>query len=346
MTLVNEKQTTTTGKKIPTNIITGFLGVGKTTLIQHLLKHKPENEVWGILVNEFGQVGIDGSMLDAHLSKEGIASGVVIKEVPGGCLCCVAGLPMKMGLNMLISKSKPDRILIEPTGLGHLQQVIDDLTGEFYCDVLALNATVCIINPRHLADEKYTTNQYFQDQLSLADVVVANKTEQLSSLVEQDFMHFTQALQPKKSAIEWTVQGHVDLDILGFNLDHSRTSQHLHVHLAHTHHHELATQQDDNIDDRFERKHGSGQGMFTFGWVFNSKQTFDLMKLAHLLEPLNVERLKASIVTNQGAFIINSIDGDCQFSPANGLNESRIELICLQPIDSDKFELDMLDCLI
>ena len=111
--------------KIPTNIITGFLGVGKTTAIQQLLKQKPAHETWGILVNEFGQIGIDGTLLSAFTDTlTDQTERIVVKEVPGGCLCCVAGLPMKMGLNMLISKAKPDRILIEPTGLGHLQQVI------------------------------------------------------------------------------------------------------------------------------------------------------------------------------------------------------------------------------
>ena len=75
---------------IPTSLILGFLGVGKTTAILDLLKNKPENEVWAVLVNEFGEVGIDGAMLQTE--------GAFIKEIPGGCMCCVAGLPMQIGL--------------------------------------------------------------------------------------------------------------------------------------------------------------------------------------------------------------------------------------------------------
>ncbi|GAK82559.1 putative metal chaperone [Vibrio ponticus] len=66
--------------RVPTNIITGFLGVGKTTTILNLLKSKPENENWAVLVNEFGEIGIDGAMMTDQ--------GAMIKEVPGGCMCC------------------------------------------------------------------------------------------------------------------------------------------------------------------------------------------------------------------------------------------------------------------
>ncbi len=74
-------------QRIPTNVITGFLGAGKTTVILHLLKQKPKDEVWGVLVNEFGEVGIDGAML--------AGSGAVVREIPGGCMC--------QGKNMIIN---------------------------------------------------------------------------------------------------------------------------------------------------------------------------------------------------------------------------------------------------
>ncbi len=100
-------------RPIPTNLILGgFLGVGKTTAILDLLRQKPEGgETWAVLVNEFGEVGIDGAILETE-------GGAVVREVPGGCMCCVAGgLPMQIGLNQLIARAKPDRLLIEPRAL-------------------------------------------------------------------------------------------------------------------------------------------------------------------------------------------------------------------------------------
>ena len=71
-------------RAVPTNIITGFLGVGKTSTILQLLKHKPANERWAVLVNEFGEIGVDGSLIAGQQPEE---SGVYIREVPGGCMC-------------------------------------------------------------------------------------------------------------------------------------------------------------------------------------------------------------------------------------------------------------------
>ena len=122
-------------KQIPTNIITGFLGVGKTSSILHLLKHKPGNERWAVLVNEFGEIGIDGSLMQGQYSEN---SGVFIQEVPGGCMCCVAGLPMQVALNQLLTKAKPDRLLIEPTGLGHPVEILQILSDKFYQKILRL----------------------------------------------------------------------------------------------------------------------------------------------------------------------------------------------------------------
>lgn len=129
-----------------TNLITGFLGSGKTTSILHLLAHKDPNEKWAVLVNEFGEVGIDGALL--------ADSGALLKEIPGGCMCCVNGLPMQVGLNTLLRQGKPDRLLIEPTGLGHPKQILDLLTAPVYEPWIDLRATLCILDPRLLLDEK------------------------------------------------------------------------------------------------------------------------------------------------------------------------------------------------
>lgn len=134
-----------------TNLITGFLGSGKTTAIRHLLAHKPEHERWAVLVNEFGEIGIDGALL--------ADSGAVLKEIPGGCMCCVNGLPMQVGLNMLLQQTKPDRLLIEPTGLGHPKQILSLLTQESYAGWIDLQATLCLLDARQLSQPATATTK-------------------------------------------------------------------------------------------------------------------------------------------------------------------------------------------
>lgn len=123
---------------VPTNIITGFLGVGKTSAILNLMANKPENERWAVLVNEFGEIGVDGSLVQGQQSEK---QQVFIREVPGGCMCCAAGLPMQIALNQLLNEAKPDRLLIEPTGLGHPKEVLQVLSTDHYRQVLSLQRT-------------------------------------------------------------------------------------------------------------------------------------------------------------------------------------------------------------
>lgn len=161
-------------KAVPTNIITGFLGVGKTSAILNLLKSKPEQERWAVLVNEFGEIGVDGSIFAGHHKEE---SGVYISEVPGGCMCCAAGLPMRVALNELLRRAKPDRLLIEPTGLGHPKEVLQVLSETHYKDVLDIQKTITLVDARKLTDTRYTDHETFNQQIAIADVVIGNKAD-------------------------------------------------------------------------------------------------------------------------------------------------------------------------
>lgn len=158
-------------KPITTNIITGFLGVGKTSLIKSLLQNKPAGEVWAVLVNEFGEIGLDSELIGRDQDQ------VQIKQVAGGCMCCAAGLPMQVAINQLIAKAKPDRLLIEPTGLGHPQEVLRVLTQPHYQQVLAMKACITLVDARKLSDNRYTQHEIFNQQLQAADAVLASKAD-------------------------------------------------------------------------------------------------------------------------------------------------------------------------
>jgi len=101
-------------------LLTGFFGVGKTTTIRSLLSRKPENESWAILINEFGEVAVDQTALE--INNE---TNVTIREIPGGCICCVMNVPMREAVAEIFQRSRPDRLLIEPTGLGHPAGILD-----------------------------------------------------------------------------------------------------------------------------------------------------------------------------------------------------------------------------
>jgi Putative GTPases (G3E family) len=328
-------------RAIPTNIITGFLGVGKTTAITHLLRNKPADQVWSVLVNEFGEIGIDGAMLksvNAH-----------VREVPGGCICCVAGLPMKIALNMMIATTKPDRILIEPTGLGHPEEIINTLTGEYYDTVLDLRATVTLVDPRKLTDERYTTNANFQDQLAVADVLVANKTDCCDEKDRENFDLLLQTFDPPKHHAAWVEQGALDAAWL----DYPRSFR----AVAHPQYHQknsLSPQREFYNsaiqlppDEDFIRRDNRGQGFYSCGWLFRPDWQFDFNSLFLLMTGLTVVRAKAVMNTEQGVFVFNSENGVLSVNQldqalAGDILDSRIELIDDQAIDGEQFEGQLL----
>ncbi len=291
-------------KRIPTNIITGFLGTGKTTTILHLLKNKPTNEKWAVLVNEFGQIGIDGAMMTEQ--------GAMIKEVPGGCMCCTAGVPMSVGINALL-RTQPDRLLIEPTGLGHPKEITAKLLSQQFAPYIELKATLALLDARNLSDEKYTLNQNFNDQLDSASVIVVNKLDQAS---EQDLAaldlwwhefstkhaHYDDALQLAK-----VEQGQIDLTLL----NHKRPSfGFIDNESEHYHHHaNLEPQFELPPGEKFIRRENQGQGYFSCGWLFGAELTFDFEQLFSMLSALTAERVKAVMNTDQGCYAFNVSNG-------------------------------------
>jgi len=128
---------------VPVSIITGHLGVGKTTAIAALVAVKPPHEHWAVLVNEFGALGIDAALLEASAGE-----GVTVQQLAGGCMCCTLAGAMAAGIAQLVRRSKPHRLLIEPSGLGHAGGLLDVLRGPHLRTSLHLNAIVTLVDAR------------------------------------------------------------------------------------------------------------------------------------------------------------------------------------------------------
>lgn len=302
-----------------TNLITGFLGSGKTTSILHLLAHKDPQEKWAVLVNEFGEVGIDGALLSD--------SGALLKEIPGGCMCCVNGLPMQVGLNTLLRQGKPDRLLIEPTGLGHPKQILDMLTAPVYEPWIDLRATLCLLDPRQLLDEKALNNENFRDQLAAADIIVANKEDRASAGSQQAFDAWWAEFGGDRLRVNAT-QGGID----GSLLDQPRRNlRALPASAAHDHAHgekkglaalSLPAHQ------RWRRNLNSGQGHHACGWIFDADTVFDTIGLLEWARLAPVSRVKGVMRIPEGLLRVNRQGQDLHIETQNvAPPDSRIELI-------------------
>ncbi|HET8800641.1 MAG TPA: GTP-binding protein [Marinobacter sp.] len=312
---------------IPTHLVLGFLGAGKTTAIRHLLKQKPENEHWAVLVNEFGEVGIDG----AFLSNQGVA----VKEVPGGCMCCVSGLPMQIGLNSLINFSRPDRLFIEPTGLGHPAQVIETLTGEFYRDVLFLSASVCLVDPRRLEDPRVLASRQFHDQVAVADVLVASKADLCTSEQLAHFDTWANTWQPAKRRVEHIREGQLPLTWLTGRSDGLAS----HFPDSHHHHHgETLAEKPSLADAPWQYYCNQGDGFTSVGWRAHQDLLFDPLALQSLASDACFERFKGVVRTTRGWWMLNAVDGALTLLDTEPADESRLEIISrkLEPTELDQ----------
>lgn len=320
---------------IRTHLITGFLGTGKTTAILHLLAQKPAHEKWAVLVNEFGEVGVDGAILASQ--------GAVVREVPGGCLCCVSGLPFQMGLNMLIAREKPDVLLIEPTGLGHPRNILQTLKSEHYQEVLEVGAAVCLIDPRHLSDNRYLENDVYVDQIQLADVLVANKTDLSSANDKATFEQLLARSEPKKSAHAWVTQGQFDIALLSAEVNSARLALYPDAH-KNNRKEALPLMLPLAADEQYRRLENQGQGFYSVGWLVRADLVFKAEDIRAWLSGLDIERAKGMLITDEGSLIFNMRDGVVSEMPTRNLDESRFEIIDSKPLASTELEAQFLSC--
>ncbi|MEG3754827.1 GTP-binding protein [Psychromonas arctica] len=327
--------------KVPTNIITGFLGVGKTSAILNLIKNKPNNERWAVLVNEFGEIGVDGSLVQG---MHGDTKQVFIREVPGGCMCCAAGVPMQVALNQLLLKSKPDRLLIEPTGLGHPKEVLQVLSSEHYRDTLLLQTNITLVDARNLSDARYTEHETFNQQIAIANTVVGNKEDLYQEGDVGKLQDYVVKVAGQNTKVIFSEHGTFSLTELdSTNQIQQPVSDHHDHHDHHTESQPLASEV--SMPERgFIKAINKGEGFYSVGWRFAETKIFDHNKLLLLFSALTVERMKAVLRTDNGTFGYNlTVDGLTE-TQLEECQESRIELIAEQ-LNISLIEQQLFNCI-
>lgn len=185
---------------IPVSVITGYLGAGKTTLLNRILSQKQDLSI-AVIVNEFGEIGIDGSLV--------VGADENIFEMSNGCICCnVRGDLIETVTKLLQSDRQIDAIIVETTGLADPVPIAqtffmrDDIRGETYLD-----AIIAVADAKHLAVELEASREA-KEQIAFADIVLLNKVDLVSDLKQlHDLIH---NLNP---AVKVYDTRHCDLDI-------------------------------------------------------------------------------------------------------------------------------------
>jgi len=295
-------------ENVKTNIITGFLGVGKTTAIIKLLEQRKPGERWSVLVNEFGEMGIDGHLMPGN-GKE-----IAIKQVPGGCVCCAAGLPLQVAVNELLKQTNPDRLIIEPSGMGHPRNILKSLTDKNYEGVLDMRACLCLLDPKKLFDDRYLQSELFIDQIDVADRVVANKTDLCSKEDKQKFITFVNERATDKST-GWIDHG--ELESVWLDEPHCLTKPSKNSSVV-----RLGRQ----LEDSFNKA----------TLDFPVQQLFEYEILLVYINSLVAERVKGIMHTNQGFVVINQAEGLSTIEKIEKGIINRLEIISTEKIDQDE----------
>lgn len=153
---------------IKVDVVSGFLGAGKTTLIKKLLKAY-ENEKVILIENEFGEIGIDGEIVKRE--------GFEVYEIAKGCICCIMKSDFVNLFGKIISEFNPDRVIIEPTGISILSEIIDVLNDEKFKNICEINSLITVIDSQNYLDHREAFGEFFEDQIINASALILSKSQ-------------------------------------------------------------------------------------------------------------------------------------------------------------------------
>ena len=239
-------------EKTKIDIISGFLGAGKTTLIKKLLKDAFQGEQVVLIENEFGEIGIDGGFL-----KE---AGIQIREMNSGCICCSLVGDFGASLKEVISKYHPDRILIEPSGVGKLSDVIKAVQGVEEETGLVLNSYTTVVDAKKCKMYMRNFGEFFNNQVEYAGAIIMSRTDIVDEAKAQAALELLREINAKAAIITTPIEkldGKKLLDVMehpvslaqelmeeeevcpecGHVHEHGEHHHHDHDHEEHEHHH-------------------------------------------------------------------------------------------------------------
>ena len=314
------------------DIFSGFLGAGKTTLIKKLIQEAYAGEKVVLIENEFGEIGIDGGFLQE--------AGINITEMNSGCICCSLVGDFAKALKQVAAKYAPDRIVIEPSGVGKLSDVIKAVANAKLSDGV-LNAFCTVVDASKCKMYMKNFGEFFNDQVENASCIILSHTDKTSA----DKLATAVALLKEKNAVATIVTSpwdeldgktillameqkdclQAELDRLAEEVEHEHHHHHHHEHECHDpdcdchhhHHHEHECHDPDcdchhhhdhEHDHEHEHHHHHADEVFT-SWGVETARKFTKEELVYVLKELENEDkygkvLRAKgIVAGEGAWL-------------------------------------------
>ena len=314
------------------DIISGFLGAGKTTFIKKMIDEVFKGEKIVLIENEFGEVGIDGGFL-----KD---AGIEITEMNSGCICCSLVGDFGKNLHEVIEKFHPDRILIEPSGVGKLSDVMKSVIDVEKDEDVKLNGLITVVNALKASKQMKAFGEFFNNQIEYATTVVLSRSqkatpEQLELCVKQ-----IQALNPKAAVITtpWdeikgeqtlkVVEGQDSLEVKLLAeqhakeeaLEHEHEHHHDHDHEEHEHHHDHDHEEHCCCGHHHHHHDHDADEVFT-SWGVETARKFTKAEVEHALTELDTGNY--GMILRSKGIVDGGADGWLEFDYVPGEWEVR-----------------------
>jgi G3E family GTPase len=302
--------------KIPVHVLSGFLGVGKTTAVKDLLARRADRERIAVVVNEFGTLGVDGALLSDCAS-------CILKEVPGGCVCCTAMADLEASLEEVCDIVAPTRFVLEPTGLAKPSELVDLLRGPRWAHRFDVRPVITLLDPQQDAERACRESALFRDQIETADVLVVNRCDLAS---EEEILRveaWAGALAPPKLRIVRASHGVLPDEIWDLERPPVPAGTALLAATAPSHH----------------LQRNSSEGHVGRGIAYPPERVFDADRLLAALEALRsgrvtrgaVARAKGIFHTTAGWRVHEIAGGRLSTAPTSWRRDSRVDVILKDP---------------
>ena len=302
------------------DIISGFLGAGKTTLIKKLLKEAFEGEQVVLIENEFGEIGIDGGFL-----KD---AGIEIREMNSGCICCSLVGDFGASLKEVVEKYHPDRILIEPSGVGKLSDVIKAVQGVEEDVDIQLNSYTTVVDAKKCKMYMRNFGEFFDNQVQYAGAIIMSRTDIVDEKKAMESMELLRSINEKAAIITTPIEkldGKKILEVMEHPVslaDELLKEEHEHHHHHdhddecgcghdHDHEHEHHHDHDGECGCGHDHHHGHHHADEVFtSWGVETPDKYDKETLSEILRKLSetddygdILRAKGMLPTPEGKWM-------------------------------------------
>lgn len=312
---------TAASNTVPCYVIAGSLGVGKTSTVISSLQTLGDFSSTVVIVNDFGQTG-----LDAEIFRD--ASGELeISNIKGGCLCCSSMQEMSDVIQAVFKNPAIKRIIIEPSGLAVLPDLIPYLEKLAEKYPLDLKPVITVINPKRTQERHYKGVPFMTSLVDCADVLVGNRVDQCSAAELEHFSQWTSQLDPKKLQVIETSFGRLPAEVFELQRGHVDEAEHAHHH-DHEHHESSGGFADESIQPVAEEQFRACLEQWSR----------DGLGDAEFL------RFKALLPTDQGWRLFEIAEGDCYVRSMSEVSASKLDWISKGEIPEATIRAALVEC--